>query len=251
MEQTFTRCSPALVVKQGQRGRLQVHQIASHVTNARGTPEIWIRSVEEGWARPVVKRDSEGSVSWQSLGRPSFSPDGQRIVYEVIGTKHTVWVASVADGRGVPLDQESPDQHSPAWSPDGNWVAYQRLQDGKWELVKVALGGGKPVRLADATPGGGDITAWSPSGEWIAHVVGETLRLTSADGQTQKTLSGSPPAAFGFSLDAASLYRGSTCHERDVGARRVRCSQWAGTQGSRSAFAAQGDPFRVQLASKR
>ena len=180
-------------------------QIA-YVTNARGTPEIWIRSVEEGWARPVVKRDSEGSVSWQSLGRPSFSPDGQRIVYEVIGTKHTVWVASVADGRGVPLDQESPDQHSPAWSPDGNWVAYQRLQDGKWELVKVALGGGKPVRLADATPGGGDITAWSPSGEWIAHVVGETLRLTSADGQTQKTLSGSPPAAFGFSLDAASLY---------------------------------------------
>jgi eukaryotic-like serine/threonine-protein kinase len=180
-------------------------QIA-YVTNARGTPEIWIRSVEEGWARPVVKRDSEGSVSWQSLGRPSFSPDGQRIVYELIGTKHAVWVASVADGRGVPLDQESPDQHSPAWSPDGNWVAYQRLLGGKWELAKVALGGGKPVRIAEATPGGGDHTAWSPSGEWIAHVVAGTLRLTSADGQTQKTLSGSPPAAFGFSLDAASLY---------------------------------------------
>ena len=36
---------------------------------------------------------------------------------------------------------------------------------------------------------------------------GGALRLTSAaDGQTQKALSGSPPVAFGFSLDGSLLY---------------------------------------------
>ena len=147
------------------------------------------------------------SVTRSNLSRPSFSPDGLRIVYEIISARHAVWVSSVADGRGVPLDQESPDQHSPAWSPDGKWIAYQRLQGTNWDLVKIPSGGGKPVRLAKATPGGGDHTAWSPTGEWIAHVQGGALRLTSSDdGQIQKALNGPPPVAFGFSLDGSSLY---------------------------------------------
>jgi Tol biopolymer transport system component len=176
------------------------------VTNARGTSEIWARNVAEGWTRPIITRQPEGS-GWANLNRPSFSPDGLRIVYEVLGPRHSVWVASVADGRGVPLDQESADQHSPAWSPDGKWIAYQRLQGTNWELVKVPSGGGKPVHLAEAAAGGGDQTAWSPTGEWIAHVREGVLRLTSAaDGQTQKVLNGSPPVAFGFSLDGSLLY---------------------------------------------
>jgi Tol biopolymer transport system component len=178
----------------------------AYVTNARGTPEIWARNVAEGWTRQIITREPEGS-GWANLNRPSFSPDGLRIVYEVIGSRHSVRVASVADGRGVPLDHESPDQHSPAWSPDGKWIAYQRLVGENWELVKVPSGGGRPVRLTEATPGGGDHTAWSPTGDWIAHVTRGTLRLTSAtDGQTQKALNGPPPAAFGFSLDGSLLY---------------------------------------------
>src|SRR5262249_4510965 len=111
-----------------------------------------------------------------------------------------------ADGLGVPLDQESPDQHSPAWSPDGNWIAYQRLNGSNWELVKAPLSGGKPLRLSEAAPGGGDHTAWSPAGDWIPHVVGGVFRLTSTDGHGEKPLSGPPPVAFGFAMDGAALY---------------------------------------------
>ena len=108
----------------------------------------------------------------------------------------------------MPLDRESPDQHSPAWSPDGKWIAYQRLHGKNWELVKVPSGGGKPVRLAEAAPGGGDHTAWSPTGEWIAHVSrwSATSDVMPKTVKTQKALSGSPPEAFGFSLDGSLLY---------------------------------------------
>jgi len=62
------------------------------------------------------------------------------------------------------------------------------------------------VRIAEATPGGGDHTAWSPAGDWIAHVQAGVLRLTSTVGLTQKIFKGAPPAVFGFSLDGSSLY---------------------------------------------
>jgi hypothetical protein len=100
-------------------------------------------------------------------------------------------------------------------TPDGKWIAYQRLNEGRWELVKVASSGGVPVRLGAAAAGGGDETAWSPSGQWLAHVRGGALVLTSADGSgTQRKVDGPPPAVFGFARDGSLVYavrRASNC----------------------------------------
>jgi len=186
----------------------------AYVTNARGAPEIWIRSLDEGWARPVVARGPQ-SAGWTGVTKPSFSPDGQRLVHEVHqGALHTVWVSSLADGRGVPLDDESLDQHSPTWSPDGRWIAYQRLKGGAWELVKKPAGGGAAERLAEATAGGGDQTVWSPRGDWIAYVrdgqllrgVGKLFLVSARDGQQQRLICSWMPRGFGFSPDGSLLY---------------------------------------------
>ena len=123
-------------------------------------------------------------------------------MHEVISARHAVWVSSVADGRGVPLTKKVPISTARPGRLMGSGSPTNVCKETNWELSRYHPGGGKPVRLAEAAPGGGDHTAWSPTGEWIAHVREGALRLTSAaDGQTQKALSGSPPVAFGFSLD--------------------------------------------------
>jgi len=181
------------------------HRIA-YVTNSRGGPEIWLRSLSEDWTTPVVTHESSGIGEWQNIARPNLSADGQRIAYDVVGATHGIWVSPIAGGRGGPLDQASDDHHSPSWSPDGQWIAYQRSYQGKWEIAKAPAGGGSPVRLAEGTPGGGPQTAWSATGQWIAYVRRGTLRVVAADGSIDKEILASATPAFGFSQDGKLLH---------------------------------------------
>lgn len=179
-----------------------------YITNANGTDEIWLRSREDGWARPVVAMGATGIPPWHQLSDPQFSRDGTRVLYLVLGNDHTVWVSNLADARPVRLDLESTDQHGPSWSPDGNWISYFRRQAGKWEIAKAPVGGGKAVTLMQADFS--FATVWSPSGEWIAFYNAGGLQLISPDGKFHKVLDATVPEAccrrFGFSNDGATMY---------------------------------------------
>ena len=175
----------------------------AYVSDAGGIPEIWLRSTEEGWARPVVTGHAEGFLT---RGLPRFSPDGQRLAYTRTGLKHLVWISNLAGGREVPLEQESTDQHGCAWSPDGNWIAYCRFVAGRWEIAKAPSGGaGKPVPLVE----GGRETAsldWSSSGEWIAYTDDLGLHVVSPDGKSQKLVGKTRPSTLGFSRDGGKIF---------------------------------------------
>jgi Tol biopolymer transport system component len=176
----------------------------AYTTNANGTIEIWLRSLAEGWARPVVVAGAEGLPEWHHLWRPHFSPDGTKIVYLVLGLHHSVWVSPIAGGRPIRLDTESLDQHGPAWSPDGNWISYWRLQAGKWAIVKAPLGGGKPITLLETSFG--YETVWSPSGEWICYSNSDGLQIVSSDGRTNRLMTKTNSSDFGFSRDGSTVY---------------------------------------------
>jgi Tol biopolymer transport system component len=174
----------------------------AYVTNASGSPAIWMRSLAEGWARPLAEGTAD---TYLEQGQPRFSPDGQRIAYVRTGARHAVYISSLAGGQAVPLERESTDQHTPAWSPDGDWIVYSRFGGQDWEVAKAPSGGGgRPVRLGEGGDAGGWME-WSPSGAWIGVRDPSGLRLVSPDGGAQRHVHG-PCAAFAFSKDGATLF---------------------------------------------
>ena len=120
-------------------------------------------------------------------GEPSLSPDGSQFAFVWDGGQEgalpQVYVSLA--GKGTPLRLTQPadgEARYPAWSPDGQWIAFVRYQAGKatGDLVLIpALGG--PERKADegvprVAPGTSSSLrmgpAWSPDGRWLYFTAG-------------------------------------------------------------------------------
>jgi Tol biopolymer transport system component len=100
---------------------------------------------------------------------PHYSPDGKYIAFQSLraGQGQTdLWVSS-SDGSNPRKMSDEPGEHdagSPAWSPDGRWIAFDlRLHDSNIYVLDIL--GGKPRRLTlgpnDGTP------SWSRDGRTI------------------------------------------------------------------------------------
>lgn len=59
----------------------------------------------------------------------------------------------------------------PAWSPDGKWLAFFREEGSRRQIWVVGVDGKNEKQLT--TQGGNAVPAWSPDGEWIAYWSGD------------------------------------------------------------------------------
>lgn len=88
-----------------------------HLRDARGTGE--------------VKRIALGDAP-NYYFNPVWSPDSNKIAYA--DNRQQLWYVDVKSGKSTKVDQHAyfsgPDFDA-AWSPDGRWLAYTRLQDNK------------------------------------------------------------------------------------------------------------------------
>ncbi|NLE72842.1 MAG: S9 family peptidase [Actinomycetales bacterium] len=122
----------------------------------------------------------EDIVLLRTPGTPAVAPDGSAAV---VAVTHPDLEADTEVGHlwRVPLDGSAPPRPftrggrdtSPAWSPDGRWVAFlRRVPDepkGRPQLHVVEAAGGEPVRLTDAPLGVAD-PRWSPDSRRLAFV---------------------------------------------------------------------------------
>ena len=82
-----------------------------------------------------------------------------------------------ADGSNqTRLTNNTGDDFSPAWSPDGTKIAFRSARDGNHEIYVMNANGSNPIRLTNQFEG---ITqpAWSPDGTKMVFV---SLRFPSS-----------------------------------------------------------------------
>lgn len=137
----------------------------------RGTSQNYLWLMSEPGADPI--RVAASTVNGDHVERPSFSPDGQQIVFAQRATGDTslqrttrLWKVTPATGALEPVAEAEGGAYAPAWSPDGNWIAYIVRTGTENDVWVVPAEGGEPTRLTDL----GDVAApaWSPDGTWLA-----------------------------------------------------------------------------------
>jgi eukaryotic-like serine/threonine-protein kinase len=183
----------------------------SFSTDRDGTSAIVDKSSKEGFMRRLAEAPSEGVA-----GAPLWSPDGTRFLFHAEASSGGKLVLSDASGgRTITLDAAA-ILGLAAWSPDGQWVAYIRLENNVAQMVKVRPGSVEaPVVLAGAQlsrtlPAGAYLRMqWSPAGDWILYPDPREnfgLSLISPDGTTNRKLSSRQFATSGFSRDGSQVF---------------------------------------------
>lgn len=146
-------------------------------------------------------------TSLQGLeNRPRFSPDGNLVAFtnsgEGLGAEH-LYVKQVQRGDSIQLTFGAYRDQYPAWSPDGQQIAFLRQRPGyrKLQLIVIpALGG--PERPIAEVLGGLD---WSPDGKYLVISDSSTqaglpasLWLLSVDGRERRPLTVPAPDSYAY-----------------------------------------------------
>ena len=136
----------------------------------QGNDEIWTVG-QDGKGLQRVTRHTDKVYYIE----PSFSPDGQWIVFErdAGNTEETqqgsIWKVR-SDGTGLTRLTNGADDRQPNWSPTGDRILFQRREAGSdnWDIYTMSPEGTE-VRRATRSPASDTDASWSPDGKWIVY----------------------------------------------------------------------------------
>jgi Tol biopolymer transport system component/predicted Ser/Thr protein kinase len=140
------------------------HIVFAATAGAIGTLQ-WIRSDGAGESQQLLEGKAE-------LRPYSFSPDGKRLAFAQSGseTGYDLWTLPLDSsdpehpkaGKPEPFVRTVLDDYEPAFSPDGQWIAYQSLATGVPEVYVQPFPG--PGGKWLISTGGGRHPVWSRNG---------------------------------------------------------------------------------------
>ena len=163
-----------------------------------------IQLADDDWTWELVVHDGTGGsrrtpIDRPVIGRPDLSPDGTQIVF-------TSWITDETDGRwglfivdvdGSNLRRLTAPQgmdRDPAWSPDGQFIAFSRDNVGSTRpsnccRIWIKAIDGSVNRKVPGTLGGINPT-WSPDGTRLAYERPNGVQVTDLNGTNSFTLTG-------------------------------------------------------------
>lgn len=104
---------------------------------------------------------------------PTWSSDGRAIAFasneNSVSALSDIFVLDLRTALQTRLTTANPEDFSPVWSPNGEWIAYLASQAGNTEVYVIRAADGQRWQLTfndfrDLFP------TWSPDSEWIAFI---------------------------------------------------------------------------------
>ena len=136
---------------------------------------------------------------------PSFSPDGNQVVFSWNGEKQDnfdIYLKLIGSPTPEQLTTDPADDLSPAFSPDGRSIGFVRVSKGRASfLVIPAIGG--PERIVAEVPPPHHAPwvertfAWLPDGKWV--ITDGLVLLSTESGETRNLTSPPTKSSFDFS----------------------------------------------------
>ncbi len=133
------------------------------------TPNLWRLNVATG----ELKQLTFGKYEWG----PSCTPDGKWIVYFGLSATDKVGhIFKVSVEGGTPVELAQGNVQSPAASPDGEFVAYTRIDgqgaNAKPKFIVQKLEGGPAVYEGGVMPGfSSPVVGWTPDGHALVYMI--------------------------------------------------------------------------------
>lgn len=143
----------------------------------KGKPRLNIMSIAAGiaavavvgaaaWFAPAIKKSEVRDVVVIPLTtnpghqlQPTFAPDGTRVAFSwegPDGDNTDIYVKLVGPGDPVRLTSDPAEDYSPAWSPDGRWIAALRSMSRRPAVILIPATGGpqrEVIRIEVDMPG--------------------------------------------------------------------------------------------------
>jgi len=111
--------------------------------------------------------------STRQIGGAAWAPDGAQAVFvSNISGRNNLWTIPAGGGWPTQLTISDQRQDSPAWSPDGKWIAYMSDKNGNelWDIFLVSPQSGEVTNLTATPDSAEEAPAWSPDSKQVAYM---------------------------------------------------------------------------------
>jgi len=114
-------------------------------------------------------------LDFKFIGDPQISPDGEKVVFIVktIDQENNCYqtylhLGVLENGEVHQFTFGDGKDSAPRWSPDGKWIAFNRVTDGCPQIWLIPSDGGEARQLTNLDEGDFGPPGWSPDGRKIA-----------------------------------------------------------------------------------